>query len=196
MADEGVVAEGFALVEIGEVEPSCGPADSFSAEELAYARSKSIPSAPPRLAAKQAASRLLGLAGLGTSSWCGDKERHPAVFAGRRGPARRPRRVRTLVSDPRAQAGRGERAVLRDQDDRPRLALRLALLLALVAGAFGIYPASARRATFPAPFNHDRNAVWLTHRWLEAQAPRRSRRSSRGSIRGRHLRLSAPHPFG
>jgi len=64
MSDEGVVAEGFTLVEIGEVEPllRVGAVSPFSAEELAYARSKSDPERrlAARLAAKQAASRLLG----------------------------------------------------------------------------------------------------------------------------------------
>ena len=81
----------------------------------------------------------------------------------------------------------------------PGLALRLALLLALVAGAFAIYlgfgPAGDPS---PHPFNHDRNAVWLAHRWLEkAQDPEQAQELfSRLEKRG--VTYAFPHliPFG
>jgi phosphopantetheine--protein transferase-like protein len=60
---DGIVAEAFAIVDIEEVRPLLESASSpFSAEELAYARAKSDPERrlAARLAAKQAALRLLG----------------------------------------------------------------------------------------------------------------------------------------
>jgi holo-[acyl-carrier protein] synthase len=63
-SDEGVVAEGMAFVEVAEVERLLrgGGTSPFSAAELEYARSKSDPERrlAARLAAKRAASRLLG----------------------------------------------------------------------------------------------------------------------------------------
>jgi phosphopantetheinyl transferase (holo-ACP synthase) len=59
-SDDGVVAEAFVLVDLSEV---AGEASSvFTVRELAYARAKSDPERrlAARLAAKRAASRLLG----------------------------------------------------------------------------------------------------------------------------------------
>ena len=62
-----------------------------------------------------------------------------------------------------------------------RTALRAALVL-LVAGAAAVaylsYSPIGDNA--PHPFNQDRNAVWLEHRWLEREHPTRKwRRCSR-----------------
>lgn len=69
-SDDGVVAEAFVLVDISEVASLVGDEAEalFTARELAYARSKSDPERrlAARLAAKQAASQLLG-SGLGPS---------------------------------------------------------------------------------------------------------------------------------
>jgi hypothetical protein len=49
----------------------------------------------------------------------------------------------------------------------------LAALLAALAGSAGLYFAYAPAGdSAPHPFNHDRNAVWLEHRWLEHEQPR------------------------
>ena len=62
--DEAVVASAFELIEIAEVERllEAGGAAAFTAGELAYARGRSDPARrlAARLAAKRAASRLLG----------------------------------------------------------------------------------------------------------------------------------------
>jgi holo-[acyl-carrier protein] synthase len=60
--EDGVVASAFALVEIDAVVRFRSQAGVFSAEEEAYARARSDPERrlAARLAAKQAAQRLLG----------------------------------------------------------------------------------------------------------------------------------------
>ena len=55
---------------------------------------------------------------------------------------------------------------------RLRLALRVGAGLLVLAGVglvwLGFAPTGDDR---PHPFNHDRNAVWLEHRWLEREQP-------------------------
>ena len=48
-------------------------------------------------------------------------------------------------------------------------ALALGLLVALAAGAYFAFAPLQDQA--PHPFNHDRNAVWLEHKWLEKEQP-------------------------
>ena len=53
-----------------------------------------------------------------------------------------------------------------------RSLLRLGLLVVLAALLAGLYLALAPVGdAAPHPFNHDRNAVWLAHRWLEKDHP-------------------------
>ncbi len=55
---------------------------------------------------------------------------------------------------------------------RLRLALRVLLALAVLAVAGYLYLAYAPAGDSAAhPFNQDRNAVWLEHRWLEKDQP-------------------------
>ena len=80
-----------------------------------------------------------------------------------------------------------------------RQALRLAVLLGVVlaAGAAWLSYGPAGDA-LPHPFNHDRNAVWLEHRWLEkTQAPELVEALIAG-LRSRGITYAFPHliPFG
>ncbi len=80
-----------------------------------------------------------------------------------------------------------------------RQALRLAILFAVVLVALVAYLAYAPAGdALPHPFNHDRNAVWLEHRWLEkAQPPERTETLFAG-LRERGISYAFPHliPFG
>jgi hypothetical protein len=79
------------------------------------------------------------------------------------------------------------------------LALRLLLLAALAAGTLAIYLGYAPAGDpSPHPFNHDRNAVWLEHRWLEKpQAPEQVR-DLFSRLEKRGVTYAFPHliPFG
>jgi uncharacterized membrane protein len=80
-----------------------------------------------------------------------------------------------------------------------RQVLRLAILFTFVGGAAAGYLAYAPAGdSSPHPFNHDRNAVWLEHRWLEkAQAPEQAQALFAG-LRRRGVSYAFPHliPFG
>ena len=79
-----------------------------------------------------------------------------------------------------------------------RLALRLAALL-LVAGLAGlVYFAYAPvEDTAAHPFNHDRNAVWLEHRWLERAQPLAEMEALFAKLDRRGIAYAYPHliPF-
>ncbi len=73
------------------------------------------------------------------------------------------------------------------------------LLLAALAGAGGlVYLAYAPAGdTAPHPFNHDRNAVWLEHRWLERPHPEAEMEALFSRLRSRGMAYVYPHliPF-
>jgi hypothetical protein len=81
---------------------------------------------------------------------------------------------------------------------RAALLARLGLV-ALVAGAvFLLYFAHAPVGdTAPHPFNHDRNAVWLEHRWLERRHPEPEMEALFAKLRARGMAYAFPHviPF-
>ena len=80
-----------------------------------------------------------------------------------------------------------------------RQALRLAILFAVVAAALGLYLAYTPAGdASPHPFNHDRNAVWLEHRWLERAQPPEQVQALFGGLRRRGISYVFPHliPFG
>lgn len=70
--------------------------------------------------------------------------------------------------------------------------------LALTAGAIAVWfayaPAGDAR---PHPFNHDRNAVWLEHRWLEREHPEEEMEALFTALRERGVAYVFPHviPF-
>ena len=81
---------------------------------------------------------------------------------------------------------------------------RVALLarlagLGLIAGAAGVvYFAYAPVGdSAPHPFNHDRNAVWLEHRWLERRQPEAEMEALLSRLRSRGIAYAYPHviPF-
>jgi hypothetical protein len=71
--------------------------------------------------------------------------------------------------------------------------------VALAAGvAFALYFAHAPVGdTAPHPFNHDRNAVWLAHRWLERRQPEPEMEALFTKLRTRGVAYAYPHviPF-
>jgi hypothetical protein len=81
---------------------------------------------------------------------------------------------------------------------RAALLARLGLV-ALVAGAgVLLYFAHAPVGdTAPHPFNHDRNAVWLEHRWLERRHPEPEMEALFAKLRARGMAYAFPHviPF-
>jgi len=81
---------------------------------------------------------------------------------------------------------------------RAALFARLAVL-GLLAGAAGLaYFAYAPVGdSAPHPFNHDRNAVWLEHRWLERQHPEAEMEALFARLRARGIAYAYPHviPF-
>ena len=79
-----------------------------------------------------------------------------------------------------------------------RWALRLAsaaLVLALGLGLYAGFAPAGDRA--PHPFNQDRNAVWLEHRWLEKPHPSEEMEALMGSLARRGVQYVFPHliPF-
>ena len=81
---------------------------------------------------------------------------------------------------------------------RPGLTLRVGALL-VVAGAAGlVYFAYVPAGDAdPHPFNHDRNAVWLEHRWLERLHPEPEMVELHEMLRRRGIAYAYPHliPF-
>ena len=80
-----------------------------------------------------------------------------------------------------------------------RQALRLAILFTFVAIGAGGYLAYAPAGdSSPHPFNHDRNAVWLEHRWLEKTQPPEQAQALFGGLHRRGVSYAFPHliPFG
>jgi hypothetical protein len=80
-----------------------------------------------------------------------------------------------------------------------RLVLRLGVLVAVAAAAGLVYFAYAPAGdTSPHPFNHDRNAVWLEHRWLERPHPVAEMEALFEKLRRRGIAYAFPHviPFG
>jgi hypothetical protein len=71
----------------------------------------------------------------------------------------------------------------------------LALLLALAGLAYFAYAPVGDTA--PHPFNHDRNAVWLEHRWLERPQPEPEMEQLFARLRSRGIAYVFPHliPF-
>jgi Glycosyl hydrolases family 18 len=80
-----------------------------------------------------------------------------------------------------------------------RQVLRLTILFVLVAGALAAYLGYAPAGdASPHPFNHDRNAVWLEHRWLEKAQPPEQIQALFAGLRRRGISYAFPHliPFG
>jgi hypothetical protein len=75
---------------------------------------------------------------------------------------------------------------------------RVALVLA-VAGTAGLayFAWAPLEDTAPHPFNHDRNAVWLEHRWLERRHPDAEMEALLARLRARGIGYAYPHviPF-
>lgn len=79
-----------------------------------------------------------------------------------------------------------------------RLALRVLLATAVLAVAGYLYLAYARAGDTGAhPFNQDRNAVWLEHRWLEKEHPPEEIETLLRSLDGHGITYVYPHliPF-
>ena len=73
----------------------------------------------------------------------------------------------------------------------------LAVLALLAAGAFAYVGWAPAGDAAPHPFNHDRNAVWLEHRWLERSHPEHEMQELLGALAGRGIAYVYPHliPF-
>jgi hypothetical protein len=81
---------------------------------------------------------------------------------------------------------------------RARLSLRLAALLVFVLGSGLAYLAFAPAGDSAAhPFNHDRNAIWLEHRWLERPHEASLMQAFLGKLHARGIAYVYPHliPF-
>jgi hypothetical protein len=81
---------------------------------------------------------------------------------------------------------------------RAGLLARLAALAVLAGVALLVYFAFAPVGdTAPHPFNHDRNAVWLEHRWLERRQPEQDVEVLLTRLRARGVGYVYPHviPF-
>ncbi|HEY5907275.1 MAG TPA: glycoside hydrolase family 18 protein [Vicinamibacteria bacterium] len=74
------------------------------------------------------------------------------------------------------------------------LGLAAGMLAAAAAGFFAYAPAGDAR---PHPFNHDRNAVWLEHRWLEREHPEAEMAALFSRMQERGVAYVFPHviPF-
>lgn len=78
------------------------------------------------------------------------------------------------------------------------MALRVLLALSVLAAAGYLYLAYAPSGDFAAhPFNQDRNAVWLEHRWLEKDQPPEQIEALMRSLDGHGIAYAYPHliPF-
>ena len=73
--------------------------------------------------------------------------------------------------------------------------LALGLLLALTGGAYFAFVPLQDQA--PHPFNHDRNAVWLEHKWLEKEQPAAEVEALLGALSKHGIAYVYPHliPF-
>ncbi len=81
---------------------------------------------------------------------------------------------------------------------RAALLARLAALAVLVAlAAAGYFAYAPIGDTAAHPFNHDRNAVWLEHRWLERAHPEAEMEALFAKLRRRGIGYAYPHviPF-
>jgi hypothetical protein len=81
---------------------------------------------------------------------------------------------------------------------RARLLARLAVVALVAGGAVLLYFAFAPVGDLaPHPFNHDRNAVWLEHRWLERKQPEPAMEALLARLRSRGVAYVYPHviPF-
>jgi hypothetical protein len=81
---------------------------------------------------------------------------------------------------------------------RAALLARLAVVALVAGAAFLLYFAHAPVGdTAPHPFNHDRNAVWLEHRWLERRHPEPEMEALFAKLRARGVAYAFPHviPF-
>jgi hypothetical protein len=79
------------------------------------------------------------------------------------------------------------------------LALRLGGLAVLAAAAGLVYFAYVPAGDAdPHPFNHDRNAIWLEHRWLERPHPEPEMEALLEKLHQRGIAYAYPHliPFG
>ena len=81
---------------------------------------------------------------------------------------------------------------------RAALLARLAVV-GLIAGAAGLayFAYTPVGDSAPHPFNHDRNAVWLEHRWLERPHPEVEMEALFSRLRSRGIAYAYPHviPF-
>ncbi len=81
---------------------------------------------------------------------------------------------------------------------RARLVARLAALAVVAGAGLLVYFAFAPVGDFaPHPFNHDRNAVWLEHRWLERRQPDADMEALLARLHARGITYVFPHviPF-
>jgi hypothetical protein len=81
---------------------------------------------------------------------------------------------------------------------RARLLFRLAALAGVAGLALLVYVAFTPVGDFaPHPFNHDRNAVWLAHRWLERRQPDADVEALLARLHARGIAYVFPHliPF-
>lgn len=81
---------------------------------------------------------------------------------------------------------------------RARFLARLAVLAVVAGLALLLYFAFAPVGDFaPHPFNHDRNAVWLEHRWLERRQPEAETEALLARLHARGVAYVFPHliPF-
>ena len=81
---------------------------------------------------------------------------------------------------------------------RARLALRLLLVLGVAGGGALLYLAYAPAGDLaPHPFNHDRNAIWLEHRWLEREHDAAEMQALFRRLHARGMAYAYPHliPF-
>jgi hypothetical protein len=79
-----------------------------------------------------------------------------------------------------------------------RLALRVLLASSVLAVAGYLYLAYAETGdSAPHPFNQDRNAVWLEHRWMEKEHPPEEIEALLQSLAGHGIAYAYPHliPF-
>ena len=176
-ADDGVIASAVQVVTIEETEAllADGGGSVFSEAELAYARARVDPARrlAARLAAKRAAVGLLGEGAL---------EREVEVVRGDYGPPRLRlsgrarqrlaalRATHALVSLTHERRHAAALVLLlrgRSWPRRALLAARLSALLLVAVAAVGYFAYAPVGDSAAHPFNHDRNAVWLEHRWLE-----------------------------
>ena len=206
--EDGVVASALRGRRDRRGRAACGrDRGVFTAAERAYARVEVRPGAPPRRApGRQARGRAGSWARASTRGHrgpAGARRTAPPVALGR-GPRRASRRsapTRALVSLTHGRDPRRRRRSCCSRPSEPIPARRPA-------------PAAARRASSrcgaalylalapagdeaPHPFNQDRNAVWLEHRWLERDhSPAEMDALFSGSREPRHpLRLPPPDPL-